>query len=54
MAKIVEELLVFKVSSIVKDDADVDPSFSDEIVENLEAIISELVGAGRVVEVLKD
>jgi hypothetical protein len=54
MANIVEENLVVKVSQLVKDSGTAAPKFTPEIVEALEQVVSELVGGGCVVEVMKD
>jgi len=53
MAKIVEENIVIKISSIVKDGAaDETPHISDELLVTLETVVSEIVGSGVVVEVV--
>lgn len=55
MAHIREQMVVLKVSMLVKDDeADSENLFTDEIVETVEAVVGELMGQGRVVEVIKD
>jgi hypothetical protein len=53
MAKIVEELVVVKVSQLVKDGSEGDSKVNDELVTALEQVVSELVGEGAVVEVIK-
>jgi hypothetical protein len=53
MAKIVEEVVVIKVSQLVKDEADAETKLTDEVIAGLEQIASELVGDGSVVEVIK-
>ncbi len=55
MAQISEEMIVIKVSTLVRNDAgETPPTFSDDIVETLEAAISDLVGQGKIVEVIRD
>lgn len=52
MAKIVEEVVVVKLSHLVKDNQDAQSSFvSAEMLEALEAVVSELVGEGCVVDI---
>lgn len=53
MAKIVEEVIIIKVSKLVKDSADGSSIVSDETIAGLEAVAQELVGDGAVVEVEK-
>jgi len=54
MANIVEENLVVKVSQLVKDSGNAPTKLTQEVVEALEQVVSELVGGGCVVEVMKD
>lgn len=51
MAKINESILVIKVSELVPDNAESAPVLSDEVVAQLEAIVSELAGEKALVEV---
>jgi len=51
MAKIKEELLLIKVSTIHKDSADNDGVITDEIISTIEQVVSELIGDGAVIEV---
>lgn len=54
MAKIHEELVVIKVSRLIKDsDADAAQIISEETTAGLEAVIQEMVGDSVVVEVIK-
>lgn len=58
MAKIIEELLVIKVSRLIKDNNN-DGNSSDllinaEFAANLEVIVQELVGENVIVEVSKE
>lgn len=54
MAKIAEELMVIKVSQIVKDSQDAEAKITPEFVSNLEEVISELLGKDCVIEVLRE
>lgn len=54
MAKIAEELVVVKVSQLVKDSSNSDSKITPEFVDSLEAVISELLGADCVVEVIRE
>lgn len=55
MAKIHEELVVVKLSRLIKDsDVNVAPVVGQDIVANLEVLVQELVGDGVVVEIIKD
>lgn len=51
MAKIQEEIIVIKLSKLVKDDVDVDMIATDDIVSALASVAEELAGVGIVVEV---
>jgi hypothetical protein len=53
MAKIVEEVIIIKVSKLVKDGADGSNIISEETMTSLEAVAQELVGDSAVVEVEK-
>ena len=50
MAKIHEELVVIKLSKLIRDDASVDTIATDDIVAALQSVAEELAGAGVVVE----
>jgi hypothetical protein len=54
MAKINEDMVVIKVSELLKDDAQVDPIMNDEVLSGLEAIVAELVGAGKLIEIIRE
>ena len=50
MAKIIEEIVVIKLSKLVRD-SDVNAEIiSDDTVQALQAVVEELTGAGIVVE----
>ena len=50
MAKIVEEVIVIKLSRIAKDDATTSSVVSTELLATLETVAAELAGEGVVVE----
>lgn len=52
MAKIVEENIIIKISSIVKDGVEGNAHVTDELLATLETVVSEIVGNGVVVEVV--
>ena len=51
MAKIQEEVIVIKVSQLVRDDTDAAPRVTDEVTAALVQVAEELIGAGAVVEI---
>lgn len=53
MAKIFEEVLVVKLSKLVKDDTANNSITTDEIQAALEQVVQELVGDGVIVEIEK-
>ena len=54
MAKIVEDVIVIKISQLVKDEAaDQTSAVTPEVEAALEQVAQELIGAGAVVEVMK-
>lgn len=54
MAKIHEELVVIKVSKLLKDsDADTVQIVNEDTTAGLEAVVQELVGADVIVEVMQ-
>ena len=50
MAKIHEEIVVIKLSKLIRDDTTVDEIATDDIVTALQSVAEELAGAGVVVE----
>jgi len=50
MAKIVEEVVVIKLSKLVKDTDSTKEIATSDIVEALQTVAEELVGAGVIVE----
>lgn len=55
MAKIHEELIVIKLSKLVKDSAEPAATLAGaDVVQSLEAVAQELVGDSVIVEVIKE
>jgi hypothetical protein len=53
MAKVVEEVIVIKLSKLVKDTDAGAPIASSDTIEALQSVAEELVGAGVIVEAEK-
>ena len=51
MAKIHEEIVVIKLSKLIRDDAAAESIAGDDIITALQAVAEELAGTGVVVEV---
>lgn len=51
MAQLHEEVLVIKVSKLLKDGTTTQPLLSAETLESLESVVAELAGPGTLVEV---
>lgn len=51
MAKLHEEVLVIKVSKLIKDDAFAPVILTNPTLESLEAVVAELVGSNTLVEI---
>lgn len=51
MAKLHEEVLVIKISKLVKDSETPENFLNSETVQNLEAVVQELAGSGALVEI---
>lgn len=54
MAKLNEEMLVIKISELLRDTEAQKQILDDDMCTNLEAVIQELAGAGKLVEILKE
>lgn len=55
MAKIQEEIIVVKVSRLLRDSDDSsEPIINAQAVENLEVVIQELAGANVMVEMIRE
>jgi hypothetical protein len=53
MAKIHEEIIIIKISKLVKNEQSADTLANDEVIEALAGVAEELCGAGVIVEVEK-
>lgn len=51
MAKLHEEVLVIKVSKLLKDSEATSEIVNSELLQSLEAVVQELAGAGTLVEI---
>ena len=51
MAKLQEEIIVIKVSKLLKDGTDADIILTSDTLSSLEAVVQELAGAGALVEI---
>jgi hypothetical protein len=51
MAKIHEEIIIIKISKLVKDTDAAGTIATPELVDSLQAVAEELVGSGTIVEV---
>jgi hypothetical protein len=53
MAKVQEQIIVIKVSKLIKNDGTESDLISDDVVSSLEEVVSQLVGDGIIVEAEK-
>ena len=51
MAKLHEEIVVIKVSKLIKDDATAPVLLTNPTIESFEAVVAELVGSNTLVEI---
>jgi len=51
MAKIHEEIIVIRLSRLVKETDQPESAVSEDLVASLTAVVEELVGSGTVVEI---
>ena len=54
MAKLNEEMVVIKISKLLRDDEKATAMLDAEMSANLEAVIQELAGPDKLVEVIKE
>lgn len=55
MAKIIEDIVIIKLSKLVKEsNTDPDPIISNDQVQALEQVAQELVGDAVIIEVMRD
>lgn len=50
MAKLQEDVLVIKISKLIKDSDQSGTALTEELIASLEAVVQELAGAGTLVE----
>lgn len=54
MAKLNEEMVVIKISKLLRDNETISTMLDDEMSASLEAVIQELAGPDKLVEVIKE
>ena len=54
MAKLNEEMIVIKISKLLRDDEKATAMLDAEMSSNLEAVIQELTGPDKLVEIIKE
>tara|TARA_A100001015_G_C14697515_1_gene596948 strand:+ start:137 stop:322 length:186 start_codon:yes stop_codon:yes gene_type:complete len=54
MAKLNEQMLVIKVSELLKDSQQANEILSTDLIGQLEQVIAELAGPGKVVEIIQE
>ena len=54
MAKLNEDMVVIKVSELLKDSDEQRKIMNQEIVSTIEAAVQELVGPGKLVEIIQE
>ena len=54
MAKMNEDMVIIKVSELLKDSGQGRKILDHEIVSTIEAAVQELVGAGKLVEIIQE
>tara|TARA_B110000046_G_C12999278_1_gene401476 strand:- start:678 stop:854 length:177 start_codon:yes stop_codon:yes gene_type:complete len=54
MAQLNEDMVVIKVSELLKDSDEQRKILNPEIVSTIEAAVQELVGAGKLVEIIQE
>ena len=51
MAKLNETIFIVKVSELLRDDQEAQPVFDDDTIGQIQAVLEELAGAGKLVEI---
>ena len=54
MAKLNEDMVIIKVSELLKDSDDTRKILDQDIVNTIEAAVQELVGPGKLVEIIQE
>ena len=54
MAKLNESMIVVKVSELLKDNQDANQILDADTINSIEQVVQELVGPGKLVEIIKE
>jgi hypothetical protein len=54
MAKLNETIFVVKVSELLRDDQEAQAVFDEETLLQIQAVLEELAGPGKLVEIVKE
>lgn len=54
MAKLNETIFIVKVSELLRDDQQAQPVFDNETIVQIQAVLEELAGAGKLVEIINN
>jgi hypothetical protein len=54
MAKLNESMVVIKVSELLRDEQDATLILDADTINSIEAVVQELVGPGKLVEIIKE
>jgi hypothetical protein len=54
MAKLNETIFIVKVSELLRDDQTAQPVFDNETIVQIQAVLEELAGAGKLVEIINN
>ena len=54
MAKINEDMVVIKVSELLRENDEAEPIMDSDFIGNIEAVVQELVGAGKLIEIIRE
>lgn len=53
MAKLNETIFVVKVSELLRDDQDAQPVFDEDTLVQIQVVLEELAGPGKLVEIIE-
>jgi len=54
MAKLNEEMIVIKISELLRDNDEATKILDNDMITNLEAVIQEIAGAEKLVEIIRE
>lgn len=54
MAKLNETIFVVKVSELLRDDQEAQAVFDEDTLVQIQAVLEELAGAGKLVEIIQE